>query len=158
MQPLCCIFFTHIHWISMNKITQPGNTMTTAKDLGIWMDHSSAHLMEFTQDPILTKTIQSKFTHQAKEHSLSKSENQMHSKEQHQQSEYYKSLGEVIKKYQAVILFGPTDAKVELLNLLRADHLFDKIKIEIKQADKMTEKQQHAFVKEHFSKNHLRIS
>jgi len=126
--------------------------MTTAKNLGIWMDHSSAHLMEFT-DTIETKTIDSKFTHEAKEQSLDKSENLMHNKEQHQQSEYYKKLGEIIKNYEGVILFGPTDAKVELFNILRADHLFAKIKIEIKQTDKMTEHQQHAFVRDHFSKS-----
>ena len=126
--------------------------MTTAKNLGIWMDHSSANLMELTIDPIETKTIESKFTHQAKEQSLSKSENLMHNKEQHQQSEYYKKLGEVIKNYEEVILFGPTDAKVELFNTLKADHHFEKIKIEIKQTDKMTENQQHAFVREYFSR------
>ncbi len=126
--------------------------MTTAKNLGIWMDHSSAHLMEFT-DTIETKTIDSKFTHEAKEQSLDKSENLMHNKEQHQQSEYYKKLGEIIKNYEDVILFGPTDAKVELFNILRADHLFAKIKIEVKQTDKMTEHQQHAFVRDHFSKS-----
>ena len=76
----------------------------------------------------------------------------MHNKEQHQQSDYYKQLGEIIKNYTEVILFGPTDAKVELFNILKADHHFAKIKIEFQQADKMTENQQHAFVKEYFSK------
>jgi hypothetical protein len=126
--------------------------MITAKSLGIWMDHSNAHLMEFTTDPIETGTLASKFTHEAKEQSLGKSEHLMHNKEQHQQSEYYKKLGESIKNYEEVILFGPTDAKVELFNLLRADHRFEKIKIETKQTDKMTENQQLAFVKEHFSR------
>ena len=126
--------------------------MTTAKNIGIWMDHASAHLMEFTTDPIQTTIITSKFTHQEKEHSLSKSENLMHNKEQHQQTDYYKEIGAVIKKYEAVLLFGPTDAKVELLNLLRKDHLFEKIKIETRQTDKMTEHQEHAFVKEYFSR------
>ena len=126
--------------------------MTTAKNLGIWMDHSSAHLMEFTTDPIETKTIESKFTHLAKEESLKKGEYLMHNKEQHQQSEYYKKLGDIIKNYEGVILFGPTEAKVELFNILKTDHHFKKIKIEVKQADKMTENQQHAFVREHFSK------
>jgi hypothetical protein len=50
-----------------------------------------------------------------------------------------------------VILFGPTDAKVELLNILRQDHHFANIKIETQQTDKMTEFQQHAFIKEYFS-------
>ena len=129
--------------------------MATEKKIGIWMDHSSAHLMEFTSDVNETKTIASKFTHEEKVDSLSKGENRMHNKEQHQQSEYYKKLGEVIRNYNAVILFGPTDAKVELFNLLKADHLFAKIKIEIKSTDKMTANQQHAFVREYFSEGEL---
>jgi hypothetical protein len=127
--------------------------MTAPKSLGIWMDHSNANLMEFTADPIETKVVESKFTHEEKELSLGKSEHIMHNKEQHQQSEYYKKLGEAIRNYDEVILFGPTNAKAELLNVLRADHRFVKIKIEIKQADKMTENQQHAFVKQHFAKH-----
>jgi hypothetical protein len=132
--------------------------MKAAGSLGIWMDHSNAHLMEFTTDPIETKTLESKFTHQAKEQSLGKSENLMHNKEQHQQGEYYKDLGKIILNYENVLLFGPTDAKTELFNILRADHRFDKIKFEIKQADKMTENQQHAFVKDHFSKEGLGVA
>ena len=127
--------------------------MKTEKNIGIWMDHSSAHLMEFTADPITTTTIESDFTHHVKEESLSKSENLMHNKEQHQQSDYYKKIGEVIKNYKEVILFGPTNAKAELFNILKADHHFENIKIEVKQADKMTENQEHAFVREYFSKN-----
>ena len=127
--------------------------MKTIKNLGIWMDHSNAHLMEFTPDNIESKTIKSKFTHEEKENSLGKSEHVMHNKEQHQRSAYYKELGEAIINYEAVILFGPTDAKVELFNILRANHNFEKIKIEVKQADKMTDNQQHAFVREYFSKS-----
>ena len=126
--------------------------MSSTKKLGIWMDHANAHVMEFTHDPIETKTITSKFTHEVKEHSLSLNENLMHNKEQHQQKDYYKKLGETIRNYGEVVLFGPTDAKVELFNILKKDHLFSNVKIEIKQTDKMTENQQHAFVKDHFSK------
>ncbi|MFD2865513.1 hypothetical protein ACFSYC_12500 [Mucilaginibacter antarcticus] len=126
--------------------------MTTAKSLGIWMDHQNAHIMEFTTDPIATTSVESKFTHQEKEQTLGRSENLMHNKEQHEEADYYKELGEIIKNYNDVILFGPTDAKVELLNILRKDHRFANIVIEVQSADKMTENQQHAFVREYFSK------
>jgi hypothetical protein len=125
--------------------------MTTAKNLGIWMDHSNAHLIEFTTEPMKTTNLESGFTHQEKEQSLEKGEHLMHNKEQHQQDAYYKKLGAVIKNYEAVMLFGPTDAKVELLNILRANHQFEKIKIDVIQADKMTENEEHAFVRKHFS-------
>ncbi len=114
------------------------------------MDHSSAHLMELTADPIVTKVIASKFTHDAKEESLHKNENLMHNKEQHQQAQYYKQLSDEILKCKEVILFGPTSAKAELHNILKADHRFENIKIAVKQTDKMTENQQFAFVKEYF--------
>lgn len=126
--------------------------MKPAKFLGIWMDHSNAHLMDLTVDPMETKTITSKFTHEVKEESLNKNENLMHNKEQHQQSEYYKQLGDTIKDYNEVILFGPTTAKSELLNILRADHNFENIKIDVKQTDKMNEHEAHAFVRGHFLK------
>jgi DNA-binding LytR/AlgR family response regulator len=124
----------------------------SAKKLGIWMDHSSAHLMEFTNDPIDTKTINSEFTHQVREQTLKKSESLMDHKEQHEEAAYYKKLGEIMQKYDDIILFGPTNAKTELFNILRADHHFETIKIEVMQTDKMTENQQHSFVREYFSK------
>ena len=125
----------------------------TKKNLGIWMDHSNAHLIALTTDPIETKIISSKFTHQEKENSLGKSESLMHNKERHQQAEYYQVLAEEIKNYEAVILFGPTDAKVELFNVLKTDQRFVKTKIEVKQSDKMTNNQKHAYVREYFLKS-----
>ena len=77
----------------------------------------------------------------------------MHNREQQKQSEYYKTLGETIKNFDEVMLFGPTDAKAELLNILKADNRFSKIKFESLQADKMTENQEQAYVKAHFSKS-----
>lgn len=127
--------------------------MVKAKYLGIWMDHSIANLMEFANNSMDIISIKTKFTHEEKEHSLSMGENKMHVKEQHQQGEYYKEIGEAILNYEEVVLFGPTNAKVELLNLLKKDHHFDDLKIEVVPADKMTVNQQIAFVKEYFSKH-----
>ncbi|HEX7414184.1 MAG TPA: hypothetical protein VF411_09075 [Bacteroidia bacterium] len=124
--------------------------MEETKKLGIWMDHANAHIMEFTHDPIRTKTIASKFTHEAKAQSRERGENVMNHREQHQQTEYYKGLGEVIRNYDEVLLFGPTEAKDELFNVLKADHNLKKVKIETKHSDRMTENQQHAFVREYF--------
>ncbi|MFZ1798323.1 MAG: hypothetical protein WAU24_00530 [Chitinophagaceae bacterium] len=126
--------------------------MTTTKKLGIWMDHASAHVMEVA-DPIVTNIVLSESTHEEKEKTLQKGESMMQNKNQQQLGAYYKSLGEIIKSYDEVLLFGPTDAKTELLNILKADLSFSKIKIETRQTDKMTENQEEAFVREYFSKN-----
>ncbi len=126
--------------------------MTTEKCLGIWMDHAAAHLIEFDSGSRGVTVVLSRFTHQVKAESLNKGEKLMHNKEQHLESEYYHGLGRIIQKYDKVILFGPTDAKVELYNLLMADHQFGKTKIKVQKADKMTENQQHAFVRAYFEK------
>ena len=122
--------------------------------IGIYMDHAKAELIEYTQNKQAPESIVSSFTHDIKVTSIGKSEQLMHNKEQHEQHDYYKKLGEEIKNYNAVLLFGPTSAKSELHNLLKADHRFENIKIETQQTDKMTENQQHAFVRDHFSKQY----
>jgi stalled ribosome rescue protein Dom34 len=121
------------------------------KNLGIWMDHSRANLIDCTAGITETTTIESTYTHDVMEEVRSKSEDGMHKKEHQQHADYYEKLGAVIKNYDSVLLFGPTDAKAELHNVLKADHHFDNIKIEVKGADKMTDHQQNAFVKEYFS-------
>ena len=126
--------------------------MTKTNCLGIWMDHSNAHVMEFTTDPIETKTIESAFTHENREDNMLKGEKNMHNKEQDGQWAFYRKLSTEIEKYTDVLLFGPTDAKKELFNILKSNHAFENIRIDMRQTDKMSENQEHAFVKEHFSR------
>jgi len=124
--------------------------MKKIKQMGIWMDHSSALLMELADDAIIRSNVLSDFTHEDKEFSLTKSEKVMHNKEHQQRNSYYKKLGDVIKNFNDVVLFGPTNAKDELLNILKGDHHFEHIKIIVKHSDKMQESQMHTFVKEYF--------
>ena len=125
--------------------------MKRSKRLGIWMDHSIAHLMEFTSKHFEIVTIESKLTNEVKKERSSVSEKKMHNKKKKLLLDYYKKLSEAVKDYEQVILFGPTNAKIEFFDLISEDIRFLKIKFEIKNTDKMTENQQHAFVQEYFS-------
>ena len=49
-----------------------------------------------------------------------------------------------------MLLFGPTNAKTELKNYLNQDLHFKDIQIDVESADKMTENEKDAFVKNHF--------
>jgi len=126
--------------------------MKSTKQLGIWMDHSTAHLVKISNGTIETNTIESQPEVQADADEQIVYEDESHSlnKEKRQLSTYYKELGDQILENDEVVLFGPTEAKSELVNLLKENHLFDKIKIEVKPADKMTEVQRNIFVKEYF--------
>lgn len=127
--------------------------MTEKTKIGIWMDHSFAKLMDYSVNPMQTQTIECNFTHEDKEEALKRSESTMHNKKQNELSEYYKEIARIIKQYDEVLIFGPTDAKIELYNTIKDDQAYAKIKIGIKPADKMTENQQYAFVRTYFGTN-----
>ncbi len=124
--------------------------MKNQKKLGIWMDHTMAHIMEFTNEHFEVQTIESEYPHQAQFQQAPA----ITQSQRHKQYKYYKKLGEIIKDYYQVILFGPTDAKVELFNLLSDDNRFVKIRVEIKETDRMTRNQLHSFVNEYFTVAH----
>ncbi len=126
--------------------------MSINTQLGIWMDHSEAHLLSLKSDIVSTSIIQNDFDHADMEEALDKGESLMHNKRQQQQAVYYKNLQDVISPYNEVLLFGPTNAKVELLNLLLGDLRFVKTIIKVETTDNMTDNQKQAFVKDHFSK------
>ena len=126
--------------------------MKTLKKLGIWLDHSNAYLIEFSSEVKETKTIASDFTFQDREETLQRSESEMHNKEQNKLMKFYKNLAAIIGNFDEVLLFGPTDAKVELFNFIKEHHKYDKIKIEVKNTDKMSDVEQHQFVRDYFKR------
>ncbi|MBL0132805.1 MAG: hypothetical protein IPP79_01720 [Chitinophagaceae bacterium] len=124
-----------------------------AKCIAVWMDHASAQLMELTSGEMDSKIIVSEFTNEEKRETLQKGNKTTHNKEQRETHAFYKEIIASIKDYEEVLLFGPTDAKTELYNILKEDHHFDKVNVEARSVDRMTENQKHAFVKEYFYKH-----
>lgn len=124
--------------------------MKAVKQIGIFMDHTHAHVMEYKGQEVVCTSLEKHSIDHGERHNSDKGEAQINTKEAIEQKAYYARLGEAIKTSDEVLLFGPTQAKVELLHLLRADKHFSHIKIEVKNSDKLTENQQHAFVKAHF--------
>jgi stalled ribosome rescue protein Dom34 len=125
--------------------------MESTNKLGIWMDHSEANLIHLKADNE-NQVIRSKFSFSTKEEALQKGEKHMHTKEQHLHEAYYKEIANEILKYDHVLLFGPTNAKAELHNYLNKDLHFERVKVDVESADKMTDNEKAAFVKAHFSK------
>ena len=123
--------------------------MKKQKTLGIWMDHSTANLIDLGSKKD-NHSIVSDFTFDTQEEALSRSENLMHNKRQQMHEAYYNKIAAFILKFEHVLLFGPTNAKTELYNYVNADLRFKHIKIETKAADKMTENKKVAFVRNYF--------
>ena len=124
--------------------------MNKVKQLGVWMDHSKAIVIELYDHKLFSKEIVIKpipleqvnvDTHEVMEHSKEQSHNQF---------VFFKEISDVIRNYRNVLLFGPTDAKNELFNLLKADHNFADTTIELKTTDNMTTVEKQEFVVRYF--------
>ncbi len=124
--------------------------MNSQKQLGIWMDHSVANLIGWSNNKIVKRTIELIPAFPGSVENLRLNESLINNKEQNHLSEFYQKLSNVIKDYDEVLLYGPTNAKTELFNQLKEDIHFNRIKIDVKSADKMTDNQQEAFVKKYF--------
>ena len=125
--------------------------MKTTKKLGIWMDYSTANLIEYKLDSYEIKSINSGFLDHEKNEVLDNSESLINKNENQQLSNYFRRIGEQIKEYNELVLFGSTNAKIELHAILKEEEPFQNIKIEIKNTDKMTDNQKKYFVKSYFS-------
>ena len=127
--------------------------MSIEKKLGIWIDHLSAHLMEWSNNAVEVKAFDAINTEPIEAAPQNNNQQQNGDVEEHKQAAFYKRLSDAVRHYNEVLIFGPTDAKVKLLNLLKEDNSFEHIKIASQQTDRMTEHQQNAFVQEYFSKH-----
>jgi hypothetical protein len=134
----------------MNQLTDEQMNQST-KQLGICMDRSHALLMELENNHIISRNIVSGLNETDKvdiqdTHFLGF----QWSEKQHLQKVYFTEISDIIKHYQQVVLFGPTDAKDELYKLVEANRQFHNIKIKLANTDRMTEVQMHEFVKEYY--------
>jgi hypothetical protein len=68
--------------------------MKTQKNLGVWMDHSTANLIYLNSNK--HSQILSEFTFETKEEALIRSENVMHNKRQQMHAAYYKNIADAI--------------------------------------------------------------
>lgn len=125
--------------------------MKAQKQLGIWMDHANANLIDL-ESKDSNRSIVSEFNSEIRDEAIQKSEHTMNNKEEQMNEAFYKEISQEILKYDNVLIFGPTNAKLELKNYLNKDLQFSSINVEVESADKMTDNQQVAFVKNYFDK------
>lgn len=125
--------------------------MKSSKQLGIWMDHSIANLIELSNDKIVKKTLKITPAFLGPLENLRLNEGQTHNTAQDHQSNFYKELSYVINDYNEVLLFGSSYAKSELFNLLKNNHRFDETRISVQPTENMTDNQKDTFVKDFFN-------
>ena len=120
------------------------------KQMGIWMDHSIAFLLELENNKIIETKVEIETPETEVDYDSGKNEKLKNNKAQQFKINYYKKLTDSIKNHQEVVLFGATDAKNELFNILKSENLLENIKLEMQVSDKMTALEMHEFVKTFF--------
>ena len=125
--------------------------MKLSKKVGVWMDYSIAHIMEFSEKPAEVATIESRFSPNENASGLARGEKHLHTRERQYKTDYFKQIVKSIGSYDKILLFGPTNAKTELFNLLSEDTHFLKTKIYLKETSKMTLNQRNRFIHDHFA-------
>ena len=124
--------------------------MKSIKQLGIWMDHSVANLIELSNDKMAKRTVKLIPAFPGSVENLRLNESLINNKENDHFADFYQKISDIIKKFDEVLLYGPTQAKTELFNQLKKNIHFDRIKIDVQPAENMTENQQETFVKKYF--------
>jgi hypothetical protein len=125
--------------------------MNSTKKIGIWMDYSKAHIMEFSERPHEIAIIESKFETKLHSKEKEKGEKYLHFLAKQCKDDYFNKIANIILNYKKVLLFGPTNAKVELFNMLSEDQRFFKIKTYLKESGRLTLNQRNRFIRQHFS-------
>ena len=125
--------------------------MKKINQLGIYMDHAHAFLMELENELIISRNILSEWKETPEVVNQDSHFMGSHSAERkHLQMVFYREISDIIRHYQQVVLFGPTDAKNELFNLIKDNYLFTNIKKDLIDTDKLTVAEMHDFVKEYY--------
>ncbi len=120
--------------------------MENKKKLAIYLDHSTANSIEYTNTAHLLSTVKLEFNPVEKKEVLQKGESHLHDKEQHLQQQFYKKISNASLGFSTVVLFGPTTAKAELENILTNDNRFSNVDVMLKITDKLNQKEQIDYV------------
>ena len=121
--------------------------------IGLWIDHTSAVMVSVSGSQATTKTLESGVD--AHPHYSGGrgpgGEKKYEQRHEEQLDRYYDRVIGEIGRPEALLIFGPGEAKLELKERLGRSKQFSDCIVDIDTADKLTEPQVVAKVKQHFT-------
>jgi hypothetical protein len=120
--------------------------------VGIWIDHARAVIVSASEGGITTTTLESDVDPHARYAGQQDGGGEKKYEERHRQrlDHYYDEVIGKLGRPEALLIFGPGEAKLELNERLRRAKTPVARTVEIETADKLTEPQIVAKVKQHF--------
>ena len=123
------------------------------QQIGIWIDHSSAVIVSMSDSQVTTKTLESGVDQHPRYSGQrgAGGEKKYEQRHEEQLDRYYDRVIGEVGRPEALLLFGPGEAKLELKERLgRSKQLSDCV-VDLDTVDKLTEPQIVAKVKQHFA-------
>jgi len=114
--------------------------------VGVWMDHHNAIFITAEDGEFSiadNKVVAGQYHGDKGEHAYNNAEKTDNRK-------YFKTIGSQLLKYDEIFIFGPGKSQEELLNFLHDDQHFKNKKITLGTAEKMTDPQTVAKVRDFF--------
>jgi hypothetical protein len=130
------------------------------KEVGLWIDHNKAVIVSIENEVEVIREIQSNMEKHVRFSGATHSKNSANTKEptaedmrdrqfNNHLGVYYDGVVSLIGAADAVLVFGPGEAKVEMTKRLKKAGLGDKT-VAVEAVDKMTTRQIAAKVRDHF--------
>ena len=121
-------------------------------EVGIWIDHQKAVIVTVSAGDVSTKTLVSdvgSHTHYA---GSQEGGGEKKYEERHREAldRYYDDVISQLGEADAVLLFGPGEAKLQLKHRLGRSKALSESSVAVESADKLTDPQIVAKVKEHY--------
>ncbi|MEQ1730645.1 MAG: hypothetical protein ABL982_19935 [Vicinamibacterales bacterium] len=121
--------------------------------MGIWIDHRKAIIVSASAGLVTTKTVESEVEAHPRYSGFreaGRGEKQYEGRHAESLHHYYDAVIGQLGQPDAVLIFGPGEAKLELKERLRRASTASAQVVEVETADALTEPQVVARVKEHF--------
>ena len=120
--------------------------------VGIWIDHQKAVIVSASADDVTAKTLESEVGSHGRYSGSGEGGGEKKYEERHGQhlDRYYDEVISQLGQPEALLIFGPGEAKLELKERLNRSKTFSERTVDIETVDKLTDPQIVAKLKEHF--------
>jgi hypothetical protein len=121
-------------------------------DVGVWIDHKKAIIVSIAAGEVITRTLTSDIGAHPHYSGSQEGGGEKKYEQRHTQDldRYYDDVIGQIGKPDALLLFGPGEAKLQLKERLRRSNVSSESIVAVETTDKLTDPQIVAKVKEHY--------
>ena len=119
-------------------------------NVGIWIDHKKAVIVSASADRVTAKTLESDVGPHARYSGPQDGEKQYEERHGQHLDRYYDEVISQLGQPEAVLIFGPGEAKLQLEERLSRSKALAQRIVGIETTDKLTDPQIVAKVKEHY--------